>query len=274
MRALALLAILLSACGAPPDATPASPAASPADPAAETGPAALPPRPPMPELLHARAIALAARLQRELNCTDGRVRWLCEARSLAASPADPPAEDKVLLGIVAAFRPSQPIELAATRTTTVGLLGFRAPKDDRPAQGGMTILMPDENTSVDLLAATAGPIAALLRGEVEELLLPGAALRLRERPATLLAPLVSDDHGPLFIGEHPVRLYRLADTPSQRSAWVAIQDRGEGGFIGIFPDVEPKRIMKPGDAATEGAAAPPVGPDGVATPPTPGGSPK
>ena len=134
--------------------------------------------------------------------------------------------------------------------------------------------MPNESHPVDLLVAAAGPVAALLKGENNELVLPRAALRLRDLPQPDIGFITVDENGPWVAAEKTLRLYHLADNGQGVPVWIAVQLIDQGGFLAIFPDVEPKVMLKPdevADPATDGApAASPGSAPPPSAPPAPG----
>lgn len=259
----------LLACGE--TATPVAEAPS-ATPGTASAPAASAPvdTTPPEQRVHQRALEVAKRISSEVDCTASGFRWLCAATRLSETPARAPDATRVLIGLATAFRPSLPIEVAAQKTTTVATLVLES-NSDHTTRAGLNVLMPSESRPVDLLVAAAGPVAALLKGENTELVLPRAALRLRDLPQPDIGFITVDADGPWVASDKAVRLYHLADNGHGVPVWIAVQLIDQGGFLGIFPDVEPKVMLKPGetpDPALDGPAS--AQPPAPTPPPAPG----
>ncbi|HMV70224.1 MAG TPA: hypothetical protein PKA64_25510 [Myxococcota bacterium] len=192
---------------------------------------------------------LGARVRAEVDCAESPWRWLCAIAEVREGAV--PAATTARLGLVLAFRPSQPVLLSAERTATLGLLVVG------PERVGFDLLRPTERVEPQELAKVAGPIAASLRGGGDGApLLPPIAGPLLALDPVDAGPLEADGqtfHTPPDAKgtPHEARLYHL-DAAGGPPMWVAVKGYGEGGYVGVFPDVDP-RILKrdaPPDQAT------------------------
>lgn len=202
--------------------------------------------PPPSPTLHERVLALGDRVEREVDCAGSPWRWLCAVARVGTGPVQLPAAPTARLGLVTSFRPSQPLLHAAERTATVGLLVLT------PELVGFDNLRPTEKLDAKGLGTLAGPLAAFLREGGDPPLLPPVAEPVLALPPVDAGPPEPDAQGLMFHGPQPtdpalsrseVRLYHLEDAGNGAPAWIAVRGYGEGGFVGVFPDVDP-RIRK------------------------------
>lgn len=227
----------------------------------DPAPAITPPEPPS---LHTRALALGERVKTEVDCAASPWRWMCALTHLEGGAVALPASPTARLGLVVSFRPSQPLLFSAERTATVGLLVI----DPAAPQLAFDTLRPTERLDAQGLASLAGPLAAALRSGTADapLLPPVAEAILRLPPVEAGAPEPDEDglgfHGPPPTEPgFPATETRLFHTVHDgMPMWVAVRSYGEGGFVGVFPDVDPKILkQKPEAPASQPEASPPGG---------------
>jgi hypothetical protein len=195
--------------------------------------------------------AIGARAQRELRCDDGPMVWLCPMRGLPGRRPETPEGPFALLGFQVVVRPSVPLERSADVSAAVGLLSIDPTAD--PPKAGFALITSDEGRSSGLQVAVAGALGRVLRGQDAALKVPPGAqglTRMEIPDANRLFELPDALGGD---GEEPFQVVRVdGDVP----LWVAWRAVGEGGFLGLFPDV-PLEVLPPppGSPAAKAAEA-------------------
>lgn len=193
--------------------------------------------------------AIGVRAQRELRCDDGPMVWLCPMRGLPGRRPEVPAASLGLLGFQIVVRPSVPLERSAYESAAVALLSIDPVAD--PPKAGFALITSDEGRSSPLQVAVAGALGRVLRRDEAALNVPPGAqglTRMEIPDANRLIELPDALGGD---GDEPFQVVRVdGDVP----LWVAWRAVGEGGFLGLFPDV-PLEVLPPppGSPAAKGA---------------------
>jgi hypothetical protein len=198
--------------------------------------AACAPAEPPPEFgrAHEAAIALAERVGREIDCETSVRRYLCPLTTLDDEPAREVKEGGYL-GLVVAVRASRPLEKGSGETVRAAVL--------RVSEGKAKVepLTPETSDDQRKYDRAVGELAPYLRGENSKLVVtPGVGALLSRLPEELVA-MVRDAQGAGYLGEHPVRLYRVAGMGEGYEVVVSVEMISGGLIVGLFP-VEPLEV--------------------------------
>ncbi len=269
---------LLAGCG---DATP--PAPSPVAERVEVAGMAPPwTAPPLPEarelatsdaerleLAHTHAMAALARMRGEIDCATSGWRIWCPAMGHAGAPIPagtlPSGARYARHGLVYNLRQSDPVELAAERTTTIGALVIE-PGPDGAMRAGVDVYLT-RSAGASVLSDVAATLAGYMKGQFPDIVLLRSALSLLHGTPQDAGVVVEDAHGAGWVGTWPARLYWLPDLVDGQGAWVWWRDMPQGGFLGIFPALEAQIVTRPGDPPSPASSFP------VEPPPPPSGDP-
>jgi hypothetical protein len=190
---------------------------------------------------HAVAVAVAERVERELDCEASNARFLCPLRGIGElTPAALPRGD--YLGVVGAVRASRPLERSMGETARAAAL--RVGEGAAKAQ----VLEPATPDDQRVQFRAVSELVGYLRGENEALLVSPAVDALYARMPEELAPLTSDERGAGYLGETPVRLYLLPGFAEGQQVVVSVEVLAGGSVVGVFPI----------EARVVGEAPPPV----------------
>jgi hypothetical protein len=220
------------------------------------------------ELAHVHAMAALARMRAEIDCATSGWRIWCPAMAHQGGPIPageiPSGVRYARHGLVYNLRQSDPVEVAAERTTAIGALVIE-PDPSGAMRGGVDVYMNRSGASV--LSDVAATLAGFIKGQFPDIVLLGGALPLLHGTPADAGVMVYDEHGAAWIGAWPSRLYWIPDLVGGQGAWVWWRDMPGGGFLGVFPALEAQIVTRPGDPPAPASSFP------VEPPPPPSGDP-
>lgn len=185
-------------------------------------PAPTPPPDPY-ELAHRFAMLGSGRVATEIDCESSPYRYLCPAAGLEqAALAERGDLDHPLVGLYVQVRASRSLSESAKRTAGVSMLTW----DDDGARL--------RRFKGALVTGTAGFLGRYLRGELDEWPMDPTVWDQLQAEPMKGRPTRTDDHGVVWDGEYPTRLYRMTDRPGG-DVLVAVQDVGAGGYLHVLP---------------------------------------
>lgn len=195
----------------------------------------------------AEALAIAARIEAEVDCERSFARYLCGARRVDGEPFEPPTAGRTWVGMTVAVRRSRALEDGAQETVGLAQLTVDG------AGAWVTSMRPSSELESLAMGRVLSNASLAAKGAAEDIEVPQDLLDYLAGGGggTTRWPLTRDGAGWAFTGRHAGRLFRAPAEAGRPAALVVVEASDYGAFLSIFPDVPLRAVAVGGPPAED-----------------------